>query len=94
MVNQGHYGYLHIEDKQVGGFLHWTQSKKDNCYCTNNWWLFEDIRKCALTLFVYKNGALKKVKEYDLVGIIAKHNVILNCELKGTLKVKGLIERC
>jgi len=91
-MNKGHYGFLYIEDKQVGGFVYWTRSEKDNCYYTNNWWLFENIRKCALTLYEYKNCELKKVSNFDLVELVINHNVILDCEMKGSLKIKSLMK--
>lgn len=93
MINEGHYGFLFKEEKQVGGFLYWTRRDKNNkiTYFTNNWWLFEETKKCSLRLYESDGSKLKPIKEHELVELKYK-KVVLDSEMKGNLKIIVLID--
>jgi len=94
MINEGHYGFLFKEEKQIGGFLYWTKKIQSNkiVYFTNNWWLFEDVKKCSLRLYESDGRKLNPVLEHELVELKHRNKLTLDCEMKGNLKINVIID--
>lgn len=88
-INSGEYAtFLNEKNTIIGGCIFWNKDEKDsNVFWTSCWYLFSKDKVVKVEFYRIKNDVLESVGILKKVELDISHTIVLNKELKGTIRI-------